>query len=575
MVTEGKEYILIFNDLSLLARQYKARLEVSLGEEINSNLIYLKLESTELLRDINYLNELGSVYIEFGLDEKNKVADNTLRFINNQLVGITDSLQIASTDFTNFRSRNKIVDLGQEASMVVDNFEAIEREEATSRMKLEYYNNLKRYLNDAAQMKNLIAPSVVGITDASLNALVLKLSNLYSQRELLSYSVQEKNPDLVSLDNTIQYTQRILGENINNLLNNTNVELQNMNERKQRVNALLSRLPKTEQDLVNIKRNFDLNNDLYTFLLRKRAEVGIARASNNPDATILDAARYDAAVFLGPTKFAVILIGLMLGLGLPVLIFLLVDYFDSRLMNVDEVESHSALAVAGRIYASKFKTEIPVIQYPNSPVTESFRALRANLSHLLNDPNKKVIAVHSPIVGEGKSFVAINLAVVLAINGKRVLLVEADIRRPRLYLALKLNKEKGLSTYLSEKASLDQIIQPTKIRGLSFVAAGAATANNSELLDTKLFDKFINEVKDEFDFVILDSVPTDILSDATIISRHADINLMVLRLNFSTQDQLKSVNKLAHEGAMVNMALIVNDVSDKSARKQLGKYGYQ
>ena len=225
-VTEGKEYILIFNDPSQLALQYKERLEVSPGEEINSNLIYLKFESTQPLRDISYLNELGSVYIEFGLEEKNKVADNTLRFINNQLVGITESLQTASKDFTNFRSRNRIVDLGQEASMVVENFETIEREEAVSRMKLEYYNNLKRYLNDAAQMKDLIAPSVVGITDPSLNALVLKLSDLYSQRELLSYSVQAKNPDLVSLDNSIQYTQRILGENINNLLNNTNVELQ-------------------------------------------------------------------------------------------------------------------------------------------------------------------------------------------------------------------------------------------------------------------------------------------------------------------------------------------------------------
>ena len=141
-------------------------------------------------------------------------------------------------------------------------------------------------------------------------------------------------------------------------------------------------MPKTEQDLVNIKRSFDLNNDLYTFLLRKRAEVGIARASNNPDATILDIARYDTDFPLGPPKFAIILIGLIVGLGLPLLIFLLVDYFDSRLKNVDEVESHSALAVAGRIYTNKFKTEIPVIQYPNSPVTESFRTLRANLNYL-------------------------------------------------------------------------------------------------------------------------------------------------------------------------------------------------
>src|SRR5690606_18039252 len=243
------------------------------------------------LRDINYLNELTKVYIDFGLEEKNRVADNTLRFISNQLIGITDSLQSASQDFTNFRSRNRIVDLGQEANIVVSNLGEIQSEEARINMRLEYYNNLKRYLNDASQMKELVAPSGVGITDPALNTSVPRLSDLSRQKEVLSDTVQEKNPNVVSLVNEIQYTQKILQENIDSLLNNTHVELANLNERKQRVNSQLSRLPKTEQDLVNIKRTFDLNNDLYTFLLRKRAEVGIARASNSPDARILDTAR--------------------------------------------------------------------------------------------------------------------------------------------------------------------------------------------------------------------------------------------------------------------------------------------
>lgn len=572
-VIEGRDYILIFNDLSQLARAYKERLEVSLGED-NSNLIYVKMESTQPLRDINFLNELGSVYIEFGMEEKNKIADNTLRFINHQLVGVTDSLQEASKDFTTFRSKNRIVDLGQEASMVVETLEQIEREEAASRMRLDYYNNLRRYLNNGEKMKDLVAPSVVGITDASLNALVLKLSELYSQRELLSYSVQEKNPDLVSLDNTIQYTQKILTENINNLLNNTNLELKNLGDRKGRVNSVLSRLPKTEQDLINIKRSFDLNNELYTFLLKKRAEVGIVRASNNPDATILDTARLDAIEHLGPNKYANMLIGLVLGLGLPLMVMLVIDYFDNKLKSAEEVEAHSALAIAGRIYGNKLNTGLPVVQYPNASVTESFRTLRTNLYYLLNDPAKKIIAIHSPIVGEGKSFVSINLAAILAANNKRVLLVETDMRRPRLYITLKLNKEKGLSNYLSERVPMDQIVQPAKIKGLSFVASGSTNQNHAELLNTPPFEKFLSEARADFDFIVLDSVPTDILSDAAIVGRHADINLMVLRMNYSTEDQLKSVNKIAHEGTMENMALVLNDVSDANARKQLKKYGY-
>ncbi len=427
-----EEYTLVFNDPGLMAKEYRNRLDVSL-EEDNSDLIYLKLKGGQPSRDITYLNELSNVFIAFGLEEKNKVADNTLRFINGQVLNITDSLQVASQDFTNFRSKNKIVNLGHEASLVVENFEAIESEEAASRMKLEYYTNLKGYLNAAKPIKDLVAPSVVGITDPSLNSLVLKLSELYSQRELLSYSVQEKNPELVSLDNTIQYTRKILSENINNLLANTKLELAALSERKQKVNGLLSRLPKTEQDLINIKRSFDLNNDLYTFLLRKRAEVGIARASNNPDATVLDEARFDAALFLGPNKALNLLIGLILGLGIPMLIIVGADYFDSRLKNALVVENNSALAVAGHIYTNKFKTQLPVIQHAHSPITESFRTLRTNLYYLLQDGDKKVIAVHSPRVGEGKSFVAANLAAAFAINNKKVLLVVSHLRQPKLY----------------------------------------------------------------------------------------------------------------------------------------------
>lgn len=569
----GEEYTLMFNDPSTLAKEYRNRLDISPGED-NSDLIYLKLKKGHPSRDIMYLNELSRVFIAFGLEEKNKVADNTLKFINNQVLNITDSLQVASQDFTNFRSKNKIVNLGHEASLVVENFEAIETEEAASRMKLEYYENLKGYVNAAKPMKDLVAPSVVGITDPSLNSLVLKLSDLYSQRELLSYSVQEKNPELVSLDNTIQYTRKILSENINNLLANTKLELTSLSDRKRKVNSLLSRLPKTEQDLINIKRSFDLNNDLYTFLLRKRAEVGIARASNNPDATVLDEARFDAAIYLGPNKALNLLIGLILGLGIPMLFFVGADYFDSRLKNALVVENNSALAVAGHIYTNKFKTQLPVIQHAHSPITESFRTLRTNLYYLLQDGDKKVIAIHSPRVGEGKSFVAANLAAAFAINNKKVLLVESDLRQPRLHQTLKLNREVGLTTYLSEKATFAQIVQPTKIKGLNFVAAGSSTPNNSELLNSKMFGKFVYEAKADYDFVVMDSVPTDILSDATVIGKHADANLMVLRMNYSSDEQLRSINKLAYEEILENMALILNDVSDESARRQLKKYGY-
>ena len=441
-------------------------------------------------------------------------------------------------------------------------------------MKLEYYSNLKKYLNDAKQMRDLVAPSVVGITDVSLNSLVLKLSDLYSQRELLSYSVQEKNPNLVSIDNTIQYTQKILRENIDNLLSNTYGEITTLEQRKQKVNSALSNLPKTEQDLVNIKRSFDLNNDLYTFLLRKRAEIGIARASNAPEATILDTAALDSAVYVSPKKLQVILIGLLMGFAIPFTLVFLTNYLDNTVKNGDQVEGQVGLSVAGNIFVNRFKTELPVIGHPNSAITESFRSLRANLFHLTNSNDKKVIALHSTLAGEGKSFISANLAVALAINNKKVLLVEGDMRKPRLHALFKFTRENGLSTYLNGKMTFAQVIQPTKVNGLSFVAAGSESVHSSELLTNVSFEKFIKQARESFDYVIIDSVPMGVFSDAASIGRHADVNIVVVRMRYSKTSQLKAINKLAYEGVMQNLILVLNDVSDETAKKQLKGYGY-
>jgi tyrosine-protein kinase Etk/Wzc len=566
-----QEYYIVFNNLNQLAHDYKNRLDVTLADE-DSDLIYMKLKTKQLTRDVNYLNELARVYIDFGLEEKNTVADNTLRFINSQLVGITDSLNVASKDFTNFRSKNKIVNLGEEASLVVKSLEQVEREGAASKMKIEYYNNLKKYLNNAKEMKELVAPSVVGITDGSLNALVLKLSQLYSDRELLSYSAQEKNPNLISLDNTIQYTQKILRENIDNLLNNTYGEIKNLELRKQQVNALLYRLPKTEQDLVNIKRSFDLNNDLYTFLLKKRAEVGIARSSNSPDATLLDSADMGAAVSIGPNKIQIVLLGLFLGLSIPFIALLIGEYFDTTIKSSEEVENYSILPLVGTIFDSKFKTNLPVVQHPNSAVAESFRSLRTNIEHFINHSNSKVIAVHSVLVNEGKSFIAANLASSLASKSKKVLLVEGDMRNPELNTLFECSRENGLGTYLNGKLSVKEIIQPTKIIGLSFVAAGSEKVHPSELLRGNAFETLINEEKKYFDYIIIDSVPVGVLSDAESLGRYADVNLIVVRAGLTKIDQLKLVNKLSKENIIKNLSIVLNGVSDSFVKSSLKNY---
>lgn len=565
VVNTDAEYILIFNNLSKLALRYKEGIEVEFPDK-EANLMTVTLETQNLERDVDFLNRLSALYLQTGLDEKNRMANNTVRFIDNLISGVNDSLQLAGNTFTNYRSRNRTVDLGQEASGVVDKLKALDSEQSMINLKLEYYNNLKYYLDNKEEIKDLVAPAIVGVEDGALNDLVAKLNELYSKREVLSYTVQEKNPNMVSLNNEIIYTGKVLDEKVKNLVSSANMELRNVKDRISRVNSELRRLPKTEQDLIGIKRNYDLNNELYTFLLEKRAEAEIARAAANPDAQILDPASVEVAELLGPIKIKNLITGLLAGLVIAFLILVMDEYFSEKVRSSDDVQTRLDFPITAAISENKFKSEIPIIQYPRSAITESFRGLRINLQNNFKD--HQVLAVHSYISGEGKSFVALNSALVMAISNKKVLLVDADLRRPRLHTILKTKSEVGLSNYLNGKSKIDDIVIPTQYQGLSFVPSGPLPFNPSELLNNGLITIFIQAMKNKFDYIVFDNAPFGVVSDGTMVGMNADINLFLVRLNLSKKENVDAINKAHNEGVLRNVMVAVNGV------KQQQGYGY-
>jgi tyrosine-protein kinase Etk/Wzc len=436
-INPDKEYILMFNDLNKLAMKYQARLTIELVD-VEAEIIHLKLASQQPEREADFLNELCQVFIDFGLRAKNRTSENTVNFIDAQLSGIVDSLQSTERSFTNFRSRNRTVDLNQEASLVVERLGALDSEESQAQMQLEYFQNLRSYLGDANKMESVVAPSVVGITDPVLNSMVVKLSELYSQRSTLRFSVQEKNPSLLALENEIKYTQSTLEENLRNLISNAQLQLNNLRQRKNQMSSQLAQMPQTEQDLVNIKRKFDLNNELYTFLMQKRAEAAITKASNVPDATILDPASVETALPLGPNFMLNYIIGLFLGIGLPVFLIAVLFYFDNTVKTKEDIERLTGIPVIGTLSHNRKKSDLAVLNDPHSGVTESFRGLRTNLDYFGAQNRNKIIAVHSTVPGEGKTFTAVNLAISIANNNKKVLLVCADLRKPKVETLLKI-----------------------------------------------------------------------------------------------------------------------------------------
>jgi capsular exopolysaccharide synthesis family protein len=568
----GAEFMLYFNNIDALVGGYLGKLNVAKLSE-NSEILSLTVKGNEPARDLDYLNELTKTYIQYGLNEKNKTSENAIRFIDMQLSSVGDSLHHAAQKFSDFRSSNKIVDLTQEGTMVVGKLAELQKEKAMSDMRLKYFSNLQIYLGSAEQMKQVVAPSIVGIADPLFNNLVMKLIELYTKREILSFSANENSPNFEILDREIKLTRKNLDESLRNIMANAKSEADQIDDQILKTSNEMAHLPAIEQQMIGIQGRFEMNKEMSDFLQKKRAEAAISLASNAPDAFILDAAYPETTSMLGPQKSKFIMFGILIGLLIPMLFIFIYDYLNDKVRSMEQLERKTKLPIVGSIAHNNYDTDFPVVDHPKAAISESFRGLRTNLKFMLPGTAKKVIAVHSTIPGEGKTFVSINLASIIAMNNLNVLLVGCDMRKPSLQKLFDQKDSIGLSNYLIGQVTLDEIIQPTKVKGLSFVPSGQIPPNPAELLENPLFDQFLDEVRARFDIVVMDNAPISIITDSVIVGRKADANLFILRQEYSHRDQIKFVNELARQDKLHNIAIALNDVTVKSYGYGSRRYG--
>lgn len=556
----GETYVLLFNDFNQLTQEYLRSVSINL-EDKKSELINVQLVGPNPKKSADFINELNQVFISFGMKKKNQTSENSISFIDTTLVGISNSLKNAELNLSNYRKDNKVLDMGTEATVIYQKLEEIENEKYLAKMRIDYYRNLQSYMGDAKKIKQMVNPSIVGVTDAGLTSLLPKLTDLYSKREVLTYSVEANNPSLILLEKEIQLTSNALLENLNNLLKNAEIEMQGMENRFAAVQARLEKLPDTERKLVSIQRDFTLNNELYTYMLQKKAEASISLASNIPQVQIIDDAMVEAAEQVGPNLMMNVIAGLGLGFVIPFIFILLADLFNTKLETIEEVSKLTKLPTLDGIIHSNYKNSLPVFNNPQSGIAESFRVLKVNLRNALNNPDKKVISVNSLVSGEGKSFISSNLASILSMgaNEKKVLLIEGDLRKPMLNGLFGKNGGIGLSSYLSHDNNFNEIVIETPYPNLFFIPAGDMPSNPTELLENGRFANFIEEARKRFDYVILDNAPVSLVPDGLMTSKHADANIFILRLNYSRKKEVREINKTIDVNGIKNAIIVIND----------------
>jgi capsular exopolysaccharide synthesis family protein len=563
-------YSFVVNDEVELSNYYRSKLQIEIDEK-EGTLITLRSEGPVGEREADYLNELCKSYISSGLERKQQTAENTFQFIDEQIDIILDSLRQSENQLLTFRLSNNVINLSREGDMAFERLKGFHESKTQLKLKENYYIYLKKYVEARNDPQTIISPTLTDANDQLLIEAVLEMQKLYEERENLDFSAAANNPGIENINERIRWTRLRILEIIDGLIDNNTLTLQQINIEEQAIIDQLKTLPLSEQQLLNIKRKYDLYNQFYTFLLQKRAEAGIQKASTISNVNILDQARYDQLVPIRNNKKAILLIALLAGLFIPAGFFFLRDLLDNQIREREDLTNHTDIPIIGVIGHS---LKEGMLIDPNSSFTEALRRIRSNLQFMLRDPDQKVIMVTSSVSGEGKTFTASNLATIFAINNKKVLLIGCDLRKPSLHRSFNIKNSNGLSSVIIGEKNVEECIIQTPVQNLSLLPSGPIPPNPAELLETIEMQQLFSRLRSEYDYIILDTPPVALVSDALSLAKFVDLTVYVVRQSFSNKDVINIANQMASEERLPKMGLLINDIKPKRSMGYNYYYGY-
>jgi tyrosine-protein kinase Etk/Wzc len=567
----GKNMYFKFNNLNWLASSFKSALSIS-SQNMESSLAELTFRTPNRALGLDFLHALTNKYIQTNLDEANFLANKTIEHIDRQLVDVSDELTRSEQQLQNLRSDHSVMNIEEKAQNVYQQLEASRNERDEIQRRLNHMNQLNDYFTQYKDSSRILAPSALGLTDQMLNNMIQELMTLNSEKQRLIDQDQTRNPRIRTIDNTVENLKKAISENINYTITTSRRELNELNQRINSLNQEFSNLPGTQRELLGIERRFNLNDAIYTSLLERRIQAQIIKASKLPDARIIEPPR--SAGIASPNRMIVLFFAVLLGLLLPSLFVLGVKLIVNRVASKEDIKIITKLPIIGSIPTNDFAGQNVVRTFPRSPIAESFHILRTNLVYYLRGDNHKTILVTSSLPGEGKSFSAINLATSFALTNSKTVLVEFDLRNPNKFINEVFNARElvGISSYLIKKATLDEIIVPTEVPNLDIIQAGQIPPNPIELISSARTHELINELRKIYEFIIIDTPPYGLVTDAFFLMNVSDIKLYVTRLGYTKKSALAS-NMEDIEGKKIkDIYMLANENNEDKQR--YGKYAY-
>ncbi|MEM6763865.1 MAG: polysaccharide biosynthesis tyrosine autokinase [Bacteroidota bacterium] len=573
------EYSFSINSFDQLTEYYREKLVVKPYDEETKKgkLVELSSQGPSIELETRFLNELIDAYISYETEKSRKDGVKIVKFLDNQMAKVADSLARVEYSLSYFRESRNIADLATASKKLTEELLELERDRAALTVKsqqVEYiYENLQNARGDG---DGDFSPATVDIEDASLQNLLIELNKLKAEKAEMTLSAKGDNPRLGQINSKIENIEARVLEITRNMVNTQRIALDVYNNRISEVRGRMSSLPSDERELTRLQREFKAKSDLFKYLQEKKAEASVAVANSSSNNLIVDKARQAGDTPVSPNRMLFYLLALVLGGGLPGAVILGADLLNDKVSSLRALESSTDIKVLGLIINNDTKANVLTAQNSDSVLAECFRAVRVRMQDMGGTVPIKVIGVTSTWAGEGKTFCANNLSSILAQSGKRTVLVDVDLRKPRMMEYHEVDNICGLSTYLRGQHNLDQIIQSSKIENLDLISSGPAQLNALDLIDTERFFRLIQELKAEYDYVILDTPPIGQTTDYVILKSYTDFTLYIVRHNKTKLQTLNMINEMYEDGNVGNIGILVNDIKLNQAFGYGGEkiYGY-
>ena len=566
---ENSEYFIRFDDFNQVVAAYKG-IDISADAKALS-VVRLQLEGSNKKRLVEYLNVTVDMLRKNELNRKNLFAINTISFIDSTLVQMEDQIKDAEGELKEFRKGKNIFELEEGGGGVLtEKLSGYDVEKDELGRKVSYLNLLKSYLDKSTDYSKLPAPTVAGIEDPNIISNVSKLIGLSTERSKMAYSVKSKGM-FSDFDREMAAIKSVLLENIASSKAALNIDLSIVNKNIRLAEGQASLLPEQKQEHLKITRKYNLKDKIYSTFLEKRSEAEIVKASNISDINFLDRAKDVGGGLRGPKTSVNYILALLFGFLIPLILVFIIALLDNNINGVEDIQKLTKIPVIGVVGKKSTENNLAVFEKPKSPLAESFRAIRSSLQFLYKKQQKqgaKILMITSSVSGEGKTFCSLNLATVFALSEKKTVIVGLDLRKPRIFGDFNIDNITGVVNYLIGQKTVNDIIQPTHIPYLDVISSGPIPPNPSELLMGDAMAELIEELKLKYDYIILDTPPVGLVSDALELSRFCDATLYVTRQGFTKKGMLGVVNEKHKRGELHNISIVFNGYQNKA------KYGY-